>query len=372
MIEIREAIGKKGIKDFVCFPFSLYKNNPYWVPPIIKDEMEVFDPSINPVFKTAQARFFLAYMDGEIVGRVAAMINWIEVKEQKIKKMRFGWMDFIDNKAVSKALIEKVAEIGREYELTYMEGPVGFSNLDKVGCLIEGFDHIGTMITWYNHPYYAAHFKSLGFVKEKEYMENIFPFSNIDPSLFNKAQELIKRRYKLKALNFTKTKDILPYANKMFDLFNESYANLSSFVPITEVQKDFFTNRYLSFINPEFIKFVLDEQDNLVAFAILMPSFSKALQKANGRLFPFGLFHLLQARRKSKDIIFYLIGVHPKYQNKGLTAILFHECWNACNKKGIEKCIRTPELEENIAIKNLWSAFDPKVHKRRRTYKKIL
>ena len=133
-------------------------------------------------------------MDGEIVGRVAAMINWIEVKEQKIKKMRFGWMDFIDNKAVSKALIEKVAEIGREYELTYMEGPVGFSNLDKVGCLIEGFDHIGTMITWYNHHYYAAHFESLGFVKEKEYMENIFPFSNIDPSLFNKAQELIKRR----------------------------------------------------------------------------------------------------------------------------------------------------------------------------------
>lgn len=372
MIEIKEAIGKKGIKDFVRFPFSLYKDNPYWVPPIVKDEMAVFDPMVNPVFKTAKAQFFLAYRDGKIVGRVAAMINWIEIKEQKIKKMRFGWMDFIDDKDVSKALIDTVASIGRTHELDYMEGPVGFSNLDKVGCLIEGFDHIGTMITWYNHPYYASHFEHLGFVKEKEYVENTFPFSNIDPSLFNKAQGLIKRRYQLRALNFTKTKDLLPYANKMFDLFNESYANLSSFVPITEVQKEFFTKRYLSFINPEFIKFVMDKEDNLVAFAILMPSFSKALQKANGRLFPFGLLHLLNARRTSKDVIFYLIGVHPKYQNKGLTAILFHECWLACHNKNIKNCIRTPELEDNIAIKNLWSAFNPKIHKRRRTYKKLL
>ncbi len=372
MIHIKEAISKKEIKDFVCFPFSLYKDNPYWVPPIIKDEMEVFDPAVNPVFKTAKAQFFLAYKDGKIVGRVAAMINQIEVQEQQLKKMRFGWMDFTDDLEVSKALLDKVSEIGKANSLEFMEGPVGFSNLDKVGCLIEGFDHIGTMITWYNHPYYASHFETHGFVKEKEYLENKFPFSNIDPALFNKAQDLIKRRYKLKSLNFTKTKEILPYADKMFDLFNESYANLSSFVPITDVQKKFFTKRYLSFINPEFIKFVIDEQDQLVAFSIVMPSFSKALQKTKGKLFPFGIFHLLKARKESKDMIFYLIGVHPKYQNKGLTAILFHECWITFNEKGVQNCIRTPELEENTAIQKLWRAFDPKIYKRRRTYKKAL
>jgi hypothetical protein len=372
MIAIKEATSKKDIKAFVCFPFELYKNNAYWVPPIIKDEMDIFNPNINPVFESASAQFFLAYKDGKIVGRVAAMINWIEVKEQQIKKMRFGWMDFTDDTAVSEALLEKVSEIGKANQLEYIEGPVGFSNLDKVGCLIEGFDHIGTMITWYNYPYYATHYERLGFVKEKEYLENKFPFINIDPSLFNKAQDLIKRRYSLRALNFTKTKDILPYTDKMFDLFNESYANLSSFVPITDIQKDFFTKRYLSFINPEFIKFVIDQEDQLVAFSIVMPSFSKALQKANGKLFPFGLFHLLKARKQSKDMIFYLIGVHPKYLNKGLTAILFHECWITFNEKGIQNCIRTPELEENTAIHKLWRAFDPKIYKRRRTYKKFI
>lgn len=372
MIEIKEAISKKEIKAFVCFPFKLYKDNAYWVPPIIKDEMEVFNPAINPVFKTAKAQFFLAFKEGKIVGRVAAIINWIEVKEQKLLKMRFGWIDFIDDLSVSKALLNQVAAIGKAHNLAYMEGPVGFSNLDKVGCLIEGFNHIGTMITWYNHPYYASHFKAYGLAKEKEYLENKFPFSNIDPALFNKAQNLIKRRYKLKALNFTKTKEILPYANKMFNLFNKSYANLSSFVPITDAQKEFFTKRYLSFINPEFIKFVVDENEELVAFSIVMPSFSKALQKAKGKLFPFGILYLLKARKTSKDMIFYLIGVHPKYQNKGLTAILFHECWITFNEKGVQNCIRTPELEENTAIQKLWRAFNPKIYKRRRTYKKML
>ena len=372
MITIKEVTDKAGLRSFVKFPFQLYKNNKYWVPPIINDELASFDKSVNPVFKTADARYFLAYDGDKIVGRVAAIINWLEVNEQKVKKMRFGWFDFEDDLAISQALLKKVAEIGKKNELEYMEGPVGFSNMDKVGVLIEGFDHIGTMITWYNHPYYQKHYESHGFVKEKEYLENKFKAAAAHPRLFSKANELVKRRFQLRPMNFKKSSEIMPWVDKMFDLFNESYAELSSFVKITQAQKEYFKKKYISFINPEYIKFVVDKDDNLVAFAIVMPSFSRALQKANGKLFPFGIFHLLRAKKYSRDAIFYLIGIKPEYQSKGVTAIIFNEFYHTFKKRKIENCIRTPELEDNIAIRQLWKHFDPVIYKRRRTYRKNL
>ncbi|MFS4469192.1 GTP cyclohydrolase [Maribacter sp. 2210JD10-5] len=372
MIAIKEANTSKELKQFVTFPFSLYKDSKYWVPPIIKDELETFDKSKNPVFKDAEAWFFLAYKNNEIVGRVAAIINWLEVKEQGIAKMRFGWFDFVDDTAVSEALLQKVSEIGAKNNLEFMEGPVGFSNLDKVGVLVEGFDHIGTMVTWYNHSYYQKHYERLGFAKEKEYMENKFPAANADPKLFVKINNLIKKRYGLKEVNFSKTKEVMPFADEMFDLFNETYSSLSSFVPITDIQKAYFKKKYISFINPEYIKFIKDKNDKLIAFAIVMPSFSEALQKAKGKLFPFGIYHLLKAKKSSKDVIFYLIGIHPEYQNKGVTAIIFNEYYKTFTKKGIKMCYRTPELEENVAIKQMWKHFDPVVYKRRRTYRKNL
>jgi len=372
MITVKEITSKKELKKFVTFPFSLYKDNAYWVPPIINDELDSFDKTKNPVFKDADAWFFLAYDGATIVGRVAAMINRLEVNQQNVKKMRFGWFDFIDDENVSKALLDKVAEIGSKYTLEYMEGPVGFSNLDKVGVLTEGFEHIGTMITWYNHPYYKAHLEQFGFAKEKEYLEHKFPEKNADPKHFVRINELVKKRYELRPLNFTKTKDVMPWADQMFDLFNDSYAKLSSFVPITDVQKAYFKKKYISFINPEYIKFVVDKEDTLVAFAIVMPSFSEALQKAKGKLFPFGLFHLLKARKHSKDVIFYLIGIQPAYQNKGVTAVIFNEYSKTFRQKKIEMCYRTPELADNTAIQQIWKHFDPVVYKRRCTYRKNL
>ena len=372
MITIKEAITKKELTDYIKFPFSLYKDNKYWVPPIIADELETFDKTKNPTFENAEAYFYLAYKNNEIVGRIAAIINWNEVNNQQKKKVRFGWFDVIDDIEVTKALLEKVVELGKKNNLDNIEGPMGFSNLDKVGVLTEGFDQIGTMITWYNHPYYAEHFDKLGFQTEKEYLEHKFPFSNVKIEQFDKAQELIKKRYQLKALNFSKTKDILPYVDKMFDLFNYSYAKLASFVEITDIQKAYFKKKYISFINPEYIKFVEDKDGNLVAFAIVMPSFSEALQKAKGKLFPFGLFHLLNARKNSKDVAFYLIGVHPDYQNKGVHAIIFKEYHTTFTKKGIQNCIRTPELADNLAIQLLWKNFDPKIICRRKTYIKQL
>ena len=357
------------MRQFVTFPFSLYKNNKYWVPPIIKDEVDNFDPKKNPVFENADAQFFVALRNGEIVGRVAAIVNWFEVEKQQIKKMRFGWFDVINDIEVSKVLLEKVKEIGLKNKLEYIEGPVGFNNLDKTGVLVDGFDHIGTMITWYNHPYYKEHLEALGFIKEKEYLENKFKFKNVDAVYFDRVSRVIKKRFNLKALDFTKTKDILPYVDEMFEVFDKSYAKLSTFVPISETQIAFFKKKYISFINPEYIKFVVDEKHKVVAFAIVMPSFSEALQKAKGRLFPFGLFHLLKARKHSKDVTFYLIGVHPEYQNKGVHAIIFDQYTKTFAPLGIENCIRTPELEDNEAIKKLWENFSPETHKRRRTYR---
>ncbi len=372
MIEIKEVKSPADLKKFVKFPFKIYRGSPYWIPPIVKGELESFNPLKNPVFEHADARFFMAYKDTTAVGRVAVIVNWTEVRDQGIKKIRFGWLDMIDDIEVTRRLLDKVTEIGKEYQLDYMEGPLGFSNLDKVGVLTEGYDQKGTMVTWYNHPYYVQHLETLGLVREKNYIEGIFNFNNVDPKSFSRLQELIKKRYKLKALNFTSSKDIMPYVGKMFDLFNNSYDKLASHVAISETQINYFKKKYITFINPEYIKFVVDEHDNIIAFAIVMPSFADALQKANGKLFPFGIFHLLRARKKSKEAVFYLIGIEPSYQNKGVTAIIFNEYYKVFSEKGIKTCIRTPELEENTAIHQIWKNFNPKIHKRRSTYKKSI
>ncbi|OUR90721.1 GTP cyclohydrolase [Flavobacteriales bacterium 34_180_T64] len=370
MIIIKEIHSKKDLKAFVKFPFKLYENSKYWVPPIIKEELKTFDKKVNPVFKDAEARFLLAYDGNEIVGRVASIINWIEVKGQNQKKMRFGWFDAIDDLNVTKALLEKVHEIGKQNNLEYVEGPVGFSNLDKVGVLTHGFDEIGSMITWHNHPYYAEHFKSLNYEVAKTYSENKMEFKNILPEFFSRIQTLIKKRYQLRALNFTSNKDILPYTDEMFEVFSKSHAVLSSFVEINQEQRDYFKKKFIGFLNPEYVKFVVDKDDKLVGFGIVTPSFAEALQKMNGKLFPFGLGHLLHAKKHAKTVTFYLIGVLPEYQNKGVTAIIFHEFHKTFSEKGITMCIRGPELDDNVAIQKLWKNFKPVTHKRRCTFKK--
>jgi len=370
MIIIKEIHSKKELKSFVKFPFALYKGSKYWVPPIISQELTTFNKEINPVLNDATAKLFLAYRENKIVGRVAAIINWLEVNNKNQKRMRFGWFDVIDDINVTKALLEKVNEIGKENGLEYMEGPIGFSNMDKVGVLTSGFDHIGTMITWYNYPYYASHFENLGFKVEKQYIENKHAFSDITPESFARVQEVIKQRYNLRALDFSKSKEVMQYADKMFDLFNESYSSLSSFVEITDVQKVYFKKKFLGFINPEYIKFVVDKDDNLVAFGIVMPSYAEALQKMKGKIFPFGFLHLLYARRYSKKMIFYLIGVHPSYQNKGVHSVVFNEFYNTFSKKNVTECIRGPELLENTAIHQIWKNFKPLIHKTRCTFRK--
>jgi N-acetylglutamate synthase-like GNAT family acetyltransferase len=371
MITIKEAVSKKEIKQFVTFPFSLYKDSKYWVPPIISEEIKIFNKNTNPVLQNANAQLFLAYKNNTIVGRVAAIINWTEIGPKGSNKVRFGWMDMIDDIEVTKALLDTVESIGKANNLNYMEGPIGFSNLDKVGVLTYGYDEIGTMVSWYNHPYYVEHLNQLNFKVEKEYLEHKHQFSDIEIENSNLLEKVIKERYNLKALNFTSTKDLMPYADKMFDLFNESYASLSSFVAITDIQKAFLKKKFLNFINSEYIKFVVNEADELIAFGVVMPSFAEALQKTKGKLFPFGFLHILKAKN-SKKLNFYLIGIHPEYQKKGVHSILFSAFHKTFKEKGILECRRTPELANNLAVQKLWRNFNPVLIKKRCTYRKDL
>ncbi|MCD6544900.1 MAG: GTP cyclohydrolase, partial [Flavobacteriaceae bacterium] len=318
----------------------------------------------------ADARFFLAYQNSKIVGRVAAIINWTEVNEQKIKKMRFGWFDMIDDIEVTKALLEKVNEIGKENKLEFIEGPVGFSNMDKVGILTKGYKELSTMITWYNHPYYKDHVEQLGYEKSQNFLETYFYFKDVEITKYKRYAEIVKKRYELKPLNFSSTKEIMPYVEEMFALFNTSYEKLPSFVPISDKQIEYFKNKFISFINPEYIKFIIDKNGKLITFSITMPSFAKAFQKANGKLFPTGFLHILKAKKYSKDVVFFLIGVLPEYQKKGVTAIVFDEFFKTYKEKGIIKTFSTPELEENKDIQLIWKNFKPIVYKKRSTYKK--
>ena len=370
MITLKEITTKKELKQFVKFPFTLYKNNPYWVPPIIKDEVDSFNKTENPVFEHASARFFLAFQKNKIVGRIAAIINSFEVNDQNIKKMRFGWMDMIDDIEVSRVLLSKIEEIGKQNKLEFIEGPVGFSNLDKVGVLTEGYDQMGTIISWYNYPYYIQHLEKLGFKKEKKFDESFFFVKNTDKTYYKRLAKIIEKRYELKPLNFTSSKQIMPYADEMFAIFDKSYSKLSSYVPISQRQIDYFKKKFIGLINPEFIKFIVDKNGKLVSFAITMPIYGKALQKAKGKLFPFGFLHLLKAKKHSKDTLFYLIGILPEYQKKGLIAIIFNEYYKTYEEKGIEKAFRSAELEDNKDIHLMWKDFDPKIHKKRSTYRK--
>ena len=373
MIKIITVKNSKQVKDFVMFPFKLYKDCEYWVPPIINEEIEAMDTSKNPVFKNAEAEFYLAYDEQEnIVGRIAAIVNWVEIKDQKKNKLRFGWYDTIDNIDVSKKLIEKVLEFGKERKLEFIEGPVGFSNMDKAGLLTYGYDELNTMITWYHYPYQKEHLIKLGLKQLAEWVEyKIKIFSEEEaPEKVKKFAEIIAKRYNLKSINFKSTKEIIPYVDKMFELLNITYSPLQTYVTIKQYQIDFYKEKFIKYIHPDFIKCVVDSEGNLIAFLITMPSFSRALKKMNGKLFPFGFLHIFKAQHFNDRVSLYLIGVDPKYQSKGATAILFNDLQQTFNKRGIVEVETNPELVENKAIQAFWKNYESILHKRRATFTK--
>ncbi len=374
MIEIIKVENKDQEREFVMFPFSLYKGCDYWVPPIISEELESMDKEKNPVFENAEAEFYIAKKDGVTVGRIAAMVNWVEIEEQKKNKLRFGWYDTIDDLEVSKKLLESVIEFGKKRKLEFVDGPVGFSNMDKAGLLIEGYEELNTMITWYHYPYQKEHLKKLGFSKLAEWVEyKIKIFSAEDaPEKVKKFSKIIQQRYELKVLNFKSRKEIIPYVDKMFELLNITYSNLQTYVTIKQYQIDFYKEKFIKYIHPDFIKCCLDKDNNLIAFLITMPSFSRALKKINGKMGLMGYLHLFKAQHFNDRVSLYLIGVDPKYQSKGVTAVIFNELQNTFNKRGIVEVETNPELVENKAIQAFWKNYQSTLHKRRATFTKKL
>ena len=367
-IIIKQVVTESDLIKFIKFPMELYKNNPNFVPPLINDEKDIWNKDENPALLYSQAKQFLAYKNDKIVGRIAVMINNKEAQELGIKKVRFGWIDFIDDEEVSKALIDEAIKFAKENQIDKIEGPMGFTNLDKAGMLIFGFDKLATMIGIYNFEYYPKHLEKLGLVKEKEWVEFELQFPDVLPEKIEKFSALIAQKYKLRTLKFNNKKEILPYVEPMFKLLDETYKSLSTYTPISDEQIKSYKEKYFSFIDKDYITCVADENDNLVAFAITMPSYSKALQKANGKLFPFAWWHFLQAGKKNDRANFYLIGIHPEYQRRGVTSMIFKSIQMNLKSKGIKFLETNPELEENKNVQVLWQDYHPVHHKSRRTY----
>lgn len=367
-VVIKQVITENDLMKFIKFPMELYKNNPNYVPPLINEEKNIWKKEENPALSYSVVKQFLAYKNDKIVGRIAVMINNKEAQELGVKKVRFGWLDFIDDQQVSKALIDTAIQFAKNNHIDKIEGPMGFTNLDKAGMLTMGFDKLATMIGLYNFEYYPTHLENLGLAKEKEWVEFEINFPEVLPEKVVKFSSLIAEKYKLKVINFKSKQEILPLVDPMFKLLDETYKHLSTYTPISEEQIKTYKEKYFPFIDKNYIICVADENNELISFAITMPSYSKALQKSKGKLFPFGWWHFLQAGKKNDRANFYLIGVHPEYQRRGVTAIIFKEIFDRFTKMGIKFAETNPELEENKNVQVLWQDYNPVNHKRRRTY----
>jgi ribosomal protein S18 acetylase RimI-like enzyme len=371
-IEIREVTTPGDLKTFAHFPRSLYKDNPYWVPPMYQNVLNTFSPDKNAAYEYSRSRQWLALRDGNVVGRVAAILSEGHRQRWNQAYMRFGWLDFVDDPAVCAALLGRVEAWARENGCSAVHGPLGFTDMDQAGMLVEGFDEPGTMATIYNHAYYPKYLEQLGYVKDTDWVEyEITVPGEPDPKI-SKLANIILRRENLRLVSFTSKNEILVYAKKIFALFNESYRELYGFIPLNERQVDYYTQQYFSFIRPEFVMAVVNEADEMVAFGITMPSLTKAMQRAGGKLFPFGFIHLLRALKKNDRADLYLIAVKPEYQGKGVNAVAINHINEVYIQHGIKKVESNPELEDNHRVQGQWKHFDTRQHKRRRCYIKPL
>jgi hypothetical protein len=371
-IEIREVKTRKELKRFVRFPYELYKNNPYWVPPIRADEMNTLRADKNPAFEHCEARYWMAFDGKRMVGRIAAILNRKANEKWEKKQLRFGWFDFVDNPAVSSALLNAVETWAREAGLDAVHGPLGFTDMDYEGMLIEGFEEMGTMATIYNYPYYPAHMERRGYVKAIDWMEYEVQVPATIPGKVERIAQIVEKKQKLHLLRAKNSKGILPYAHELFEILDEVYSHLYGVTPLTEKQVDAYIKQYFGFIKPEFVPIVLDENGRMIAFGITMPSLSRALQKNRGRLWPFGFLQVLRAFAKNDRADLYLVGVRRAYQGKGVNAMLIAEMNRVFAKKGIRIVETNPELETNSKVQSQWEYYERRLHKKRRVFIKQL
>ncbi|MDL2282209.1 hypothetical protein LJC44_03710, partial [Parabacteroides sp. OttesenSCG-928-G06] len=360
--------------EFVKFNINLYKNCPYAVPELIADEMETLDKEKNPAFEVCEAVYYLAYKEGKIVGRIAGIINHSSNEVWKEQHARFGFVDFIDDPEVSDALFAAVEKWAKAKGMNALHGPLGFTDMDNEGMLVEGFDQLGTMATLYNYPYYPKHVERIGFVKDQDWHEFKIYIPEEVPDKHLRIGELVKKKYGLQVRKFKNAKEVMPYAHKIFETLNEAFAPLYGFAPLTKKQVDYYVAKYIPLLRFELVTVILREEDDaLIGFGISLPNMSKALQKAQGKMLPFGWYHLLKALySKPKVVDLYLTGVLPEYQSKGVNALLFNDLIPIYKGLGVEYAESNPELETNSAVQAQWDYFKKEHHKTRRAYIKSI
>lgn len=363
---------KKELLDYIKFGINLYKGNPYFVPPLISDDLATLSPDKNPAFENCSAQSFMAYRDGKPVGRITAIINDLVNLKDGEKAMRFGFVDFIDDPEVVDALFAAAEQWGRERGCTSMIGPMGFSDMDHEGMLIEGFDEMGTMATIYNYPYYPKHMERMGFVKDVDWVEYRMKVPEAVPEKYQRIADIVKRKYGLKVKKYTSRKKIKDeYGVALFELINEAYADLYGYSPLTPKQIEYYINAYLGMLRLEDLCVVTDSDDRLIAVGISMPSLSKALQKSGGKMLPFGWYHLLRAIHGHSDVVdLLLVAVKPEYQNRGVNAVLFADLIPAYIANGYKFAESNLELEGNESVQKQWEYFERRQHRRRRAWRR--
>lgn len=374
-VEIRKVIDKDSLKKFVEFSINLYKNNECYVPPLVYDEIATLSRDKNPAFEHCESANFLAYRNGEIVGRITAIINHKSNNVWNQKYARFGFVDFIDDKEVVDELFKAAEDWAKYRGMEKIHGPLGFTDFDNEGMLVEGFDQVGTMATIYNYPYYVDHVERLGYIKDQDWMEYLIKIPDEVPDRYERVAEVVRKRFKLNVVKVKSKDDVYPYAHEIFKLFNVAYKDLYGFVPLSEAQIDYYVNMYIPMLRLNFLSLVLRAEDNkLVGVGIGLPSMSTALQKSGGKFMPTGWFHLYRALKgiNNKVLDLMLIGIHPEYQGKGVNALIFNQFIPEAIKLGFKYAESNPELETNSKVQSMWDGLETKQHKRRRAYIKEL
>ena len=378
-VQIKRVETKKDLKDFIEFHYDLYEGNQYDAPNLYSDELNTLSRDKNAAFDFCEAEYFLALKEGKVVGRVAAIINNKANEKWEKKDVRFGWIDFIDDIEVSKALLKAVEDYGKEKGMTSIVGPLGFTDMDPEGMLTWGFDQLGTMATIYNYDYYPKHMEKLGgWEKDNDYVEYRLDVPETAPEKYTKIAEMVEKRYNLHARKLTK-KEIFEggYGKKLFDLINVTYSHLYGFSELSERQIEQYVKMYFPLADLDLITVVEDgNKDNqLVGLAITIPSLTRALQKCHrGRLFPFGWWHLLRAIKfhKTEVVDLLLIGVLPEYRSKGANSLVFADLIPRYVKYGFKWGETHVEMETNESVQSQWGPLDPTMHKKRRCYRKAI
>ncbi len=372
MIEIKQVKNKKEQREFVEFPLKLYKGNPNFVPPLYGDEMAVFKPDYH-YYEVADAVYFLAYKDGVTAGRISGILHRTANEKWRQRRVRFTRFDCIDDIEVARALFGAVEKWAKEQGMSEVVGPLGFSDLEREGLLIEGFDELSTFEEQYNFPYYQALIEGCGYIKEVDWVEHKLYLPAERDVRMKRIANRIMERYGLHMAEAKNTNEFLArYSEKFFDILDETYADIYGCVPFTDKMKKELIKSFKQIIDMRFIALILDKDGEPVCFGLCFPSIGKALQKSGGRLTPAALLRVLRSVKKPEILDLGLIGVVPAYRNKGVTAILIEGIMDMLENSSVQYCETNLNLEDNYAVLNHWKAFANVQHKRRRCFVKSI